>query len=329
MKPNFRSEVTEIFDSLAAFISENGSEWHRHTSVVIHSKPISLFRHANGMTGMILPANPEEYERFRADHLSSAFSLTKLIKNGQKQIRLTLHDPEQEKVFSLLVDDILQILSADPTNAVQKTVNLVHHWRELFARRQPAWLSPPVEIGLLCELEVLYSLLQNGYPLETWRGPEGSAHDFELAGQSVECKASTITNGLRVSVNGITQLQSLPGKNLRLVVRKYEPDIGGPLSVPYLVNLILEMPEISRSLLLEKLDIIGGNPLRVDEDSEFGHYTPLNTFEFDVGSDFPRIKGIGAETRIQEVRYILDLSDPENIPGYAKEELILEGSRNR
>lgn len=325
MKSSYRNEVTDIFGALAAYVSRDAPEWHLQTSVTIGSAPITLFHRADGTIGMVIPATDYEYESFRPDHLSSAFSLTKLVKDNRKQIRLTLHDLQQKKVFGLLLDDILKILAADSSNAIQKTANLVHHWRELFARRQSTWLSPAAEIGLLCELEVLQTLLLDGHPLEAWRGPEGSTHDFEFAGQSIECKASTVTNGLRISIHGISQLQALPGKSLRLIVRKYEPGVGGPLSIPLMVEQILDIPGVSRSLFMEKLDLIGGNPLRLKEETEFGHYTPLESFEFDVESGFPRIEGIGAETRIQEVRYVLDLADPQSVPGYTSDHLFPGG----
>lgn len=149
-----------------------------------------------------------------------------------------------------------------------------------------------------------------------WVGPTGARHDFKLSRSSIECKATSSVNGLRVEVNGSQQLEPLEGIPLLLIARVYDEHPAGELSVQTVARQILSEVPVDEDLFLERLRGIGVEPsLLWSTETQFRQFKAIGAYEFDVVEEFPRIKGIDTSSRLQDVRYKLDLSDPDSVPG--------------
>ena len=117
-------------------------------------------------------------------------------------------------------------------------------------------------------------------------------------------------------VHGSQQLTPLPGLPLVLAVRQYEMAPSGDISIPRLTRLILDIPFPDQDLFLaqlRKFNLDVNSILRSPE--KFRTYRAIGAFEFDVVEDFPRIREVDIVSRVQNVDYVLDLSEPATVPG--------------
>src|SRR5699024_11299372 len=91
---------------------------------------------------------------------------------------------------------------------------------------------------------------------------------FELSSESLECKSTSSMNGLRVSINGIPQLNPTTGKDLRLIVRSYADSPDGSLSVLKMIDKILDLDDLDTDVFIEKLQKMGCPAFEIDASSE-------------------------------------------------------------
>lgn len=294
--------------------------------VNVNAGVVKVFRNQQGEIGLMVPVTKADLADFRPDTRSRSLRLTTQATKELQHIRLALNNLRFEKVFSIFVDEVLDALETSSNSPVVIVSGMLKRWRDLFREFRPttSW-SFEKELGLLCELEVLHSLYseQSSDLMERWTGPDGQPHDFELATESLECKATSSTNAFQISVNGVAQLMPTPGKDLRLVVRNYLLDPDGPISVPQMVDKLLALDSIETEKFIEKLKKLGCPVFEDDGESFFHQFHPVDSHEFHVVDGFPRIANIGLEERIQSVSYSLNLSDPEQVPGHLTENLIL------
>lgn len=90
-------------------------------------------------------------------------------------------------------------------------------FREVFSRHTR--LTFEAEIGLYGELLLLNHIMKHSAPLDavqSWRGPDGEEHDFDLAGNDVEVKCTTAEERIHW-INGGHQLQPTNGRPLWLL----------------------------------------------------------------------------------------------------------------
>lgn len=328
MKRNDNSMTSsiELFNRLAVEDRPAGHENQLTTGIEVEkNRPATAFLDDENNFGLCIPAGEDEYSRVKPDVRSSAISLTKLRKNRHPEIRLTLHDGSQLEVFSRFIDEILEYLQGRPENRISGVAQRLVKWRHLFALGQTKRsFDPNIEVGLLCELEVLNELLERGESVSSWTGPNFEHHDFKLADESVEGKATTSQSSFTVEIHGASQLTTSPGKNLVLLVRRYTPDPSGSLSVPKLIEEILGKTSGETDLFLAKLLELGYDINNPKSEANCRSFFPNGSVEFDVTDEFPRIPEQVIGSRIQSVRYLLDLSNPESIPGYREINDFLE-----
>lgn len=315
-----------LFNRLATEERTGGHEIQVTTGVkVTPHHYATAFLDGSSSFGLCVPATETEFSSVREDYKSSAISLTKLRKNGYPEIRLTLNDSSQLEIFSRFIDEVLDYLSTDPKSPIKGVSQHLDRWRHLFAgARSESGFDPSIEIGLLCELEVLCELIDRGESMTAWTGPSMEQHDFKLAEESIECKATATHSGLTIEIHGTGQLSVPPNKDLTLVVRRYSPDPAGPLSIPRMVEKILSRLTSDKDIFLAKL-LDAGFDLNSSETREIcRNFFPTDAVEFDVTEAFPKLPEQEFGSRIQDVRYSLNLSEPENIPGYRPVNDLLE-----
>lgn len=269
--------------------------------------------------GLIVPIDETSYSNCRNDTRSKSIQITRLRSNEQPTLRLSLLGSDLSKVFYVFVDEFIQALSSTEETESELLFGMLQKWRRLFEKSnlRQKYLNKEQQMGLLCELEVLHKLIDtNGSAaLNSWVGPSYSPHDFELNSCSIECKATGSANELRIQIHGSQQLESLNDKKLILVVRQYRNDPTGDFSIPIAFDAVCRKLPGQVDILVSKFQQLD-YPIPDQSSSEFLNFTRLAIFEFDVDSEFPRVKGIDTEGRIKNLQYSIELSSPESVPGY-------------
>ena len=310
--------IPKIFQRLSEGQPHPRTETRLATGAFLRGhEEVSLFRNVDGHFGIAVPATQDEFERIQTDRRGLTIDLSRAIASSRPELRLTLRDSSQLELFSVFVEEVNSYLLGQPDSPVAGVIRLYNRWKRLFADAAlPQSISVNEEIGLLCELEVLAELLNRGESPTCWTGPNSDRHDFKLPDQSIECKATISHSGLRVAVHGSQQLNPLPSVPLVLAVRQYEMAPSGALSIPRLTRQILDIPFPDQDLFIAQL-----RKFNLDVNSilscpnNFRTYRPVGAFEFDVTEDFPRIREVDIVSRVQNVEYVLDLSEPESVPG--------------
>lgn len=320
----------------AQALAEGGdNEYQTHTGIQTADGELRLFIDLPGnRIGLIIPVNEETYNSIRNDIRSSAIQIRKLRgyigASSQTTLRLTLNDPSLLGVFSVFVDEYLEAIQETDSDAVATAFSMLSRWRRLFKPRSSSNSSYDIqqELGLLCELEVLEKLVKRQGPsaLDSWIGPTHSPHDFELKDCSIECKATGSANELRIHIHGPLQLKPIDGKRLDLVVRQYSLDPHGSQSVLNFFERISDLLPGRRDDLVEYITASGCPIFDTATNYEFNKFSPQGCYEFEIVDGFPSIKQLGPETRIKNLRFVIDLSDPHSVAGFRTENRYLDSS---
>ncbi|MEX3559590.1 PD-(D/E)XK motif protein [Corynebacterium sp. LK2522] len=315
--------------SLFRTISESDDLTLFGSGVFVEAGEVSCCSFPDGRIGLVIPLTPHEVEYFSADTRSKAIHLSLLnLKGsdhrGSKYANLDLHDPSQVEMFYVFADEVLAYLDTTPNAAMADVAALLSRWRRFFSPAPLRSLSLEEQLGLLCELEVLNKLLDEGNHLaiDRWVGPENAQHDFEFPEYSIECKASASVNHMQTTIHGATQLERTQDKSLHLVFRRYQRDPDGALSVPVLVKKLAEHPQMKVDLLWQKLHNLGIDYASLREPEAFFSFNSIDAFQFEVTDEFPHVNLEKAENRIANLQFTLDLSDPKSLPGHEDTTLI-------
>jgi len=115
--------------------------------------------------------------------------------------------------FALSIADAIQIDGASPDAALRRSLR---EWRALF--EQLTLLTPERQLGLLGELWLLDRLLtiHGADALDAWTGPKGEAHDFRIADNEFEVKATSGAHRSHI-ISSDGQLISSPDRSLYLL----------------------------------------------------------------------------------------------------------------
>lgn len=219
----------------------------------------------------------------------------------------SLHEP-----FSVLCDEVLSGLVADPTEPVATCVTLLDRWRDLLGPGNARLLGESALLGLLAELWFLELLLRrDSTHLHSWTGPTGTTVDFTAPSAQAEVKATADPDGFTVGIHGLSQLELPQEGNLYLwAVRAERVSVGGdsvPDAVRRLRSLGVDMHE-----LLKRLDAVGY--AGADEQAySTVRFTRLDDRALHITGAFPRITAStladpGFADHISHVRYSVDLN---------------------
>jgi hypothetical protein len=314
----------ELFNELRAEM-ERSSVPSRHgndlnTKLVNSSGTVHIFQELDGRMGIFIPLGSDDPQYIQPDIRSQYITLRTVTRKGQEIVQLRLENPALENVFHVFVDTFFKAFRNDRERAGTIAQAQLRRWRSLFTPVPPNSLSDAEEVGLLCELQEMQTLLatDGAQAFYRWTGPDQQAHDFRLEDRGVECKATRISNGLHVTINGARQLLPEPQRRLLLSVRKYESTPNGEITLSGVVRQLLDEDLIPQDELLGQLEEMRFSLAGVDPRNE-NRYRLVGCYVFEVGEGFPRLTLDGTEERISAVRYGLDLTDPENIPGYRKD----------
>lgn len=213
--------------------------------------------------------------------------------------------------FSLMADDILDAVAADPDRAELSTRQTVERWKELLRDDRARLLSQSQLSGLYGELLFLEQLAfhHGKWVLRSWTGPQGNRHDFEFQSASFEVKTTLNNNNMTVAFHGARQLEATNGRPLFVAAYQIESTPQGE-SIPSLLERLFAFG-IDRLDMLRMLEKVGYY------ESDAGHYAAwhfsvLDTKIVAVDDDFPRITYdtfpvAGMLDRILALQYSVDL----------------------
>ncbi|WP_426509457.1 PD-(D/E)XK motif protein [Dactylosporangium sp. McL0621] len=274
--------------------------------------PISAAVDASGVRRLLIPLAPNESVASAAD--SALHWRERGLEDAKVFVRyadLSCDRPDLADVFNGLCADILVAVEAAPSRPLKAARTVVARWRALFAPGAVP-LGADRLAGLFGELVVLERLLRShGGASHLWTGPSGHRHDFTGAARSIEVKTSTATEGRRVRIHGLDQLEEPAGGCLDLVWIRVEQSTGGRC-VPALVDDLLQLADDEHDLL-SRLAEVGYRS------ADRGHYVDVLfrvTEErwYEVGAGFPRVtiaSLVPPAPPVIDVHYTIDLlADP-------------------
>lgn len=263
---------------------------------------------------LLLPVQRGEERFLREDRRSSAVALLRhpLEIAGERRLYadVVCLRPELNGVFTALCSDILLRQEAYGGAPVSHAASALGEWRALFAGagRQ---LTLQQLAGLFGELSILAALLRhNSHAARYWVGPDGNRHDFVWPARALEAKTTIASEGRKVRVHGLDQLEAPAESELFVVFQRLETAPSGGTTISELVERVCSMGEAA--VILGRLELVGYRP----QDAERYAHVTFNIVEelwFRVDSTLPRLVADsfvgGAPPRgIDEIHYTLDLA---------------------
>ena len=140
---------------------------------------------------------------------------------------LQLRDNSQRDVFEALCRNVVEAAeSADTLEAaLTRAIRRTRRWHFLLKGGQSQGLTVEEQRGLVGELAVVRELAKEigaASAIEAWKGPEGSAKDFEFPNTCIEVKARRGAAKPHVSISSADQLADV--ENTRVFLRVFDVD---------------------------------------------------------------------------------------------------------
>ncbi|MFF2551979.1 PD-(D/E)XK motif protein [Nocardia sp. NPDC058058] len=220
-------------------------------------------------------------------------------------------------VFTTLCADVLIAVEGSSGSPLKGMNSVLDHWKALF-KTSGSLLGPHQMAGLFAELLILQRMLELSSSAHLlWKGPTRYRHDFSGATTALEVKASLSTEGRRIRVHGLDQLDAPRDGSLGLVWFRLEPtDVGG-LALQDLVDRIMVFSD-DESGLSSLLVEAGYRAADVDQYREV-RFNISEERWYRVDSAFPKLtfgmlSAAGVPMNVQDVEYIVDLSSEPPLP---------------
>ncbi|WP_161595699.1 PD-(D/E)XK motif protein [Corynebacterium urogenitale] len=279
--------------------------------------------------GIKLPIDPEWASRFKkieGSYKYRAVQTSSFAEGSAYFLQIKLTEPSFLQSFAWFIDSLIEDMPAQIDSITPMVIRHLEQWENLL--KSPAKVLPSIELqaGLLFELLTLERLTALFGPdvLGRWTGPDRLRHDFELPDASLECKSTLKLDALTVKINGQHQLEPMGEKPLHLLVQQFEKDPDGPLSIPIVINRLLKDSHLNQDDLFLKLADFDVHYSLLNEPGHFQRFRRREAFAFVIEADFPRVKSVSLHPRIDRVVYEINLSEPEQVPGYYTPSKYLE-----
>ncbi len=196
--------------------------------------------------------------------------------------------PHLHEIFSILVNEIVDIIREDSSKPDYICRQVLDRWRELLEREPSTLLEIEKLVGLFGELYFLRAMVQrNPNAIRYWTGPKGARHDFSMGSLAIEIKSTLSRHGLFVEVHGYEQLEPLQGGKLYLTVLRFEqgPSLGE--SLPELIESLVQYGG-DRYRLFHLLAQVGIDTYSLSEYKEIRFHLREQRI-YEVNEEFPRI----------------------------------------
>lgn len=282
---------------------------------------VRLFIDQDGSFGLLVPLGSQDPNWLQADPHSEQIKLHCKSFEGKAYAEVRLFSAAFEEVFCAFSDSLLEEIEQSPENAGLAASTQLAKWRALFNLEHSKALSASEEIGLICELQTMLELLEDGQQnaFFRWTGPDSQHHDFRFEDRAIECKATTVEKGFPVAIHDARQLESEPGRKLLLRAAKYETSPNGEITLRALVTQLLQRKEVPADEFLIELKKVGYSLPASGEEKDESAYHLLEIQTFEVTNEFPKISPDVLSDRIESVQYTIELTEPERVTGHRKD----------
>ena len=264
-----------------------------------------------GHRHILLPIRPERRVRGGLD--GPALILKKVVLEDETSLRtfadLCCARPDLNDVFTGLSADVLLHVEAQPGSALKALYGQIDRWRALF-RSKGNLLGIEQQAGLFGELTFLERLLEQDPGAHVlWKGPSGHRHDFASAQHAVEIKSSLATEGRRIRVHGLDQLEAPPG-GLHLYWMRLEAGASGR-NLNDLAARVVEVCDDENAI--RSLLSAGGYQFLDAPHYENSGFSVVEERCYAVEKGFPRLvvselTKAGVPITVTDVAYTVDLS---------------------
>ena len=296
-----------------------------------HVKPFKCFAATNHITGNHLyifeTSKNAKFPEFKNFKFKGLFIEIYEFENA-KELHIYLLDNQLKDIFSLFIENIVEEISKSVTEneALVETSNVVLKWKKLFDKINFQGLTIERQKGLIGELLLFNSLLDEEYSidalLESWTGPDFNDKDFRFGSFGIEVKL-TSSKVPKVKISSERQLDSDNLTKLYLVLYVVEDVKDKGFSLNSIIEQIRTKINNNQNALKffnERLLLVG----YFDED--FESYNRQYAFRkrkfYEVSSDFPRLVASDLPIGLFDTKYNIELSAIEQF--LVSNESILE-----
>lgn len=296
-----------------------------------HVKPFKCFAATNHVTGNHLyifeTSKNARFPEFKYFKFKGLF-IEIFEFEETKELHIYLLDNQLKDIFSLFIENIVEKISKSVTEneALIETSNVVLKWKKLFDKINFQGLSIESQKGLIGELLLFNSLLDEEYSidklLEGWTGPDYNDKDFRFGSFGIEVKL-TSSKVPKVKISSERQLDSDNLTKLYLVLYVVEEvkDKGFSLnSIIEQIRVKINHNQNAIKFFNERLLLVG----YFDEDYE--NYQRQYAFRkrkfYEVTVNFPRLVASDLPIGLFDTKYNIELSAIEQF--LVSNESILE-----
>ena len=296
-----------------------------------HVKPFKCFAATNHITGNHLyifeTSKNAKFPEFKNFKFKGLFIEIFEFEDA-KELHIYLLDNQLKEIFSLFIENIVEEISKSVTEneALVETSNVVLKWKKLFDKINFQGLSIEKQKGLIGELLLFNSLLEEEYSiddlLESWTGPDFNDKDFRFGSFGIEVKL-TSSKVPKVKISSERQLDNENLTKLYLVLYVVEEVKDKGFSLNSIIEQIRTKINNNQNALKffnERLLLVG----YFDED--FENYKRQYAFRkrnfYEVSNDFPRLITSDLPIGLFDAKYNIELSAIEQF--LVSNESILE-----
>ena len=296
-----------------------------------HLKPFKCFAATNHITGNHLyifeTSKNAKFPEFKNYKFKGLFIEIFEFEDA-KELHIYLLDNQLKDIFSLFIENIVEEISKSVTEneALVETSNVVLKWKKLFDKINFQGLTIERQKGLIGELLLFNSLLDEEYSidalLESWTGPDFNDKDFRFGSFGIEVKL-TSSKVPKVKISSERQLDNENLTKLYLVLYVVEEVKDKGFSLNSIIEQIRTKINNNQNALKffnERLLLVG----YFDED--FENYKRQYAFRkrnfYEVTNDFPRLVASDLPIGLFDTKYNIELSAIEQF--LVSNESILE-----
>ncbi|KDN55312.1 PD-(D/E)XK motif protein [Flavobacterium seoulense] len=282
-----------------------------------HVKPFKCFAATNHITGNHLyifeTSKKAKFPEFKNFKFKGLFIEIYEFEDA-KELHIYLLDNQLKDIFSLFIENIVEEISKSVTEneALIETSNVVLKWKKLFDKINFQGLTIERQKGLIGELLLFNSLLDEEYSidalLESWTGPDYNDKDFRFGSFGVEVKL-TSSKVPKVKISSERQLDNENLTKLYLVLYIVEEVKDKGFSLNSIIEQIRTKINTNQNALKffnERLLLVG----YFDED--FENYKRQYAFRkrkfYEIICDFPRLVASDLPIGLFDTKYNIELS---------------------
>lgn len=264
-----------------------------------------------GMPGLMLrvPSLPEPAPRLPG--LKNLVLSFRTVEGGGAFV-LGLKERSQAEIFETLCLDVVSAGEAAESrdDALSRAIQRTRRWHHLLRGGRSDGLSVEEQRGLVGELAFLRELatgLGPGAAIESWKGPTGSAKDFEFIGVCVEIKTLRSAAKPHVTISSEDQLADVEGSRVFLTVTNVSSAVSPEgLSLHDHVRMTAELFEVADDAFDAWEEAMYSTGYDPENDYDGRRWQLGSSTVYEIVDGFPRIS-TPLPSGLEHVRYSLSL----------------------